>query len=76
MVCIIDEIVEQFDVTREQIAAVLDFAARQPGNLRASLMLILLIKAHHVGWREHLPGHTVKEKTAHKAGTLFLMEIY
>jgi uncharacterized protein (DUF433 family) len=24
----IDEIVEQFDVTREQIAAVLDFAAR------------------------------------------------
>ena len=24
----IDEIIEQFDVTREQIAAVLDFAAR------------------------------------------------
>ena len=28
----IDEIIEQFDVTREQVIAVLDFAARSPAT--------------------------------------------
>jgi hypothetical protein len=62
----VEEIIEQFDVTREQINAVLEFAARSlealrsPSPLRApQLMLILFDHVTPRGIARFLPGQTV-----------------
>ena len=60
----IDEIIEQFDISREQINAVLEFAARSldpaPPPLQSPLwMLILFDHVTPGGIARLLPGHTV-----------------
>jgi uncharacterized protein (DUF433 family) len=56
----IEEIMEQFDVTREQVTALLDFAART-GSSDSPLMLILFDHGTPRGISRALQGHIVKE---------------
>src|SRR5437879_11711552 len=60
----IEEIVEQFDITRDQINAVLEFAARSLDPLLVNIPSASPVDAHsfHVtprGIARFLPGHTV-----------------
>ena len=60
----IEEIIEQFDITREQINAVLEFAARSLDPIPAPAanppwMLILFDHVTPSGIARFLPGHTV-----------------
>ena len=60
----IQEIMEQFDVTREQVTAVLDFAARSLEAPIRALMLILFDHGTPRGIARPLERHTVKEARA------------
>jgi Protein of unknown function (DUF433) len=53
----IEEIMEQFDVTREQVTAVLDFAARSLTNSDSPLMLIFFDHGTPRGTSRALQGH-------------------
>ncbi len=58
----IEEIIEQFDVTREQINAVLEFAARSLDPVPATRSPWMLILFNHVtpsGIAKFLAGHTL-----------------
>jgi hypothetical protein len=66
----IEEIMEQFDVTREQVTAVLDFAARSLEAPIAPLMLILFDHGTPRGISRALRGHIVKEARAQGWDTL------
>ncbi len=58
----VEEIIEQFDITREQINAVLEFAARSLDPVPATnprWMLILFDLVTPSGIARFLPGHTV-----------------
>src|SRR5207244_5181530 len=58
----IDQVVEQFPVTREQVRAVLEFAAPQPRRARArALMRVLFDNGTPRGVASALSGHTVEE---------------
>ena len=60
----IDEIIEQFDVTREQVAAVLDFAARSLEALLTADAGLDLIQGTPRGIARALAGQTVIEARA------------
>jgi hypothetical protein len=63
----IEEIMEQSDVTREQLTAVLDFAAHslESSASDSPLMLILFDHGTPRGISRDLQGHIVKEARAH-----------
>ena len=51
----IDEVIEQFDVTREQIAAVLEFRGRESALRRFHRCSPSLTTARRRAWRERCP---------------------
>ena len=57
----IDELIEQFPVTREQIRAVLEFAARSLEVPTCALMQVLFDNGVPRGVASVLKGHVVEE---------------
>ncbi len=66
----IDEVIEQFDVTREQVTAVLDFVARACAPILSPPVLILFDHGTPKGLAHALSGHTVDTAQARGWDTL------
>ena len=64
----IDEVIEQFDVTREQVTAVLDFVAESLRSERPRRCSSSLTTARRRGWPARCPG-TRSTRRNPRAGT-------
>ena len=66
----IDEVIEQFDVTREQVTAVLDFVAQSLRATPSPPVRILFDHGTPKGLAHALSGHTIDTAQARGWGTL------